>query len=83
MPVQIARGFAGKENIWNMGQESGFIAYIRGSIGDTPQPSETLILGDTKLLEDYLSPGEIILSAHGKSVDETPSVSESWTITNS
>lgn len=83
MPVEIARGFAGTENAWNTGQESGFITYMRGTIGDAPQPTETLLLGETKLLTDYPSSSETMLHAHGMLMGDVPSVSESATITNS
>ena len=83
MPVEIVRGQVGRENVWNMGQESGFIAYMRGSIGDTPVRSEELILADVRLLEDSFSQSEILLQGESKVGDDVPSYSELTTITNS
>ena len=83
MPVEIVRGQVGTENSWNMGQESGFIAYMRGSIGDTPDPEEILIIGETKLQTDSYGLSESMLQGEGKTGQDSPLVSESTTITNS
>ena len=83
MPVEIVRGQVGRENVWNMGQESGFIAYMRGSIGDTPVRSEELILADVKMLEDSFGQSETLLQSESKVGDDAPSYSELTTITNS
>ena len=83
MPVEIVRGQVVRENGWNMGQESGFIAYMRGSIGDTPVRSEELILADVKMLEDSFGQSETLLQGESKVGDDAPSYSELATITNS
>lgn len=82
MPVEIVRGQVGTENSWNSGQESGFIAYMRGSIGDTPVPAEFLILAETKLQTDSYGLSETLLQGEGKIVEDVPLLSESTTITN-
>ena len=82
MPVEIVRGQVGRENAWNMGQESGFIAYLRGSIGDHPVPSEVLVLAEAKMFDDSFGENEDMLRADGKLGDDAPSYSESTTITN-
>ena len=83
MPVEIVRGQVGRENVWNMGQESGFIAYVRGSIGDMPVRSEELILADVKMLEDSFGQSETLLQGDAKVGDDVTSYSELTTITNS
>jgi len=83
MLVEVVRGFEGKANSWKMGQEGGFIAYMRGSIGDKPSPIEEIVLGDTSKFEDVPAWSETVLLGTGKTGDDTPSLSESWTITNS
>jgi len=83
MPVEIVRGQVGVENSWNMGQESGFIAYMRGSIGDSPVREEVLNFGDSRALEDSYGLLESLLYSQGEAGDDFPSYSESWTITNS
>ena len=83
MPVEVVRGQVGRENVWNMGQESGFIAYMRGSIGDVPIPSEVLVLADAKLLEDSFAQSETFLQSESVTGDDAPSYSELTTITNS
>ena len=83
MPVEVVRGLVGKANAWNMGQEGGFIAYMRGSIGDKPAPTEQIVLGATAKFDDVPAPSENMLLGTGKTGDDTPSLSESWTITNS
>ena len=83
MPVEIVRGQVGTENAWNMGQESGFIAYMRGSIGDNPVREEEATFGDTRALEDSYGLFETLLHSDGEVGDDFPSYSESWTITNS
>lgn len=82
MPVEIVRGQVGTENAWNTGQESGFIAYMRGSIGDVPIPSEGLVLAEAKMLEDSFAESEIMLQGDGQVGEDVPSYSESTTITN-
>jgi hypothetical protein len=82
MPVEIVRGQVGRENAWNMGQESGFIAYLRGSIGDRPVPSEVLVLAEAKMFDDSYGESEEMLLADGRRGDDAPSYSESTTITN-
>ena len=82
MPVEIVRGQIGRENAWNIGQESGFIAYMRGSIGDVPVPSEALVLADARMFDDSFGQSETLLQANGKVGDDVPSFSESTTITN-
>lgn len=83
MPVEIVRGQVGMENSWNMGQESGFIAYMRGSIGDMPTREEALNFGDSRALEDSYGLFETLLYSDGEVGDDFPDYSESWTITNS
>jgi hypothetical protein len=83
MTVEIVRGQVGRENAWNMGQESGFIAYMRGSIGDRPAIEEALLFGDSKALDDAYGLDETLLHSDGKTGDDVPSFSESTTITNS
>jgi hypothetical protein len=82
MPVEIVRGQVGRENVWNIGQESGFIAYMRGSIGDLPLPSEALVFAEAKMFDDSFGESEDMLQAVGKLGDDAPSYSESTTITN-
>jgi hypothetical protein len=82
MPVEIVRGQVGTENAWNTGQESGFIAYMRGSIGDTPVPAEVLILAETMLQEDSYGLSESMLQGEGELSGDVPLLSESTTITN-
>jgi hypothetical protein len=83
MPVEIVRGQVGTENAWNMGQESGFIAYMRGSIGDNPAGAEALVLADARMLEDSYGLSEDMIQGEGKAGEDFPSYSESTTITNS
>jgi len=83
MPVEIVRGQVGTENAWNTGQESGFIAYMRGSIGDNLAPAEILILAETKLQTDSYWLSETLLQGEGKVGEDVPLLSESTTITNS
>ena len=83
MPVEIARGQVGRENAWNMGQESGFIAYLRGSIGDRPVPSEVLVLAEAKMIDDSFGKTEDMLQADGRVGEDFPIYSESTTVTNS
>ena len=82
MPVEIVRGQVGTENSWNTGQESGFIAYMRGSIGDNPTSTEILIVAETKLQTDSYSRSENVLQGEGKLGEDLPDYSESTTITN-
>jgi hypothetical protein len=82
MPVEIVRGQVGTENVWNMGQESGFIAYMRGSIGDLPVTSEAVVLAEAMMFDDSFGEAEDMLRAEGKLGDDAPSYSESTTITN-
>ena len=83
MPAEIARGQVGRENTWDIGQESGFIAYMRGSIGDLPVRSEGLILGDGRALDDSCGRDEVAFQGEGKVGDDAPSYSESTVIMNS
>ena len=82
MPVEIVRGQVGTDNSWNIGQESGFIAYMRGSIGDNPAPEEILILAETKLQMDSYERSEDMLQGEGKLGEESPDYFEETTITN-
>ena len=82
MPVEIVRGQVGTENSWNMGQESGFIAYMRGSIGDNPTREEQLTFGDSRALEESYGLLETLLYSEGEAGDDFPSYSEATTITN-
>jgi hypothetical protein len=82
MPEEVVRGQVGTENVWNMGQESGFIAYMRGSIGDLPLPIEALVFAEAKMFDDSFGESEDMLEADGKMGDDEPSYSESTTITN-
>ena len=82
MPVEIVRGQVGTENSWNTGQESGFIAYMRGSIGDNPAAMEILIIAETKLQTDSYERSENLLQGEGKLGEDLPDYSESTTITN-
>lgn len=82
MPVEIVRGQVGRENAWNMGQESGFIAYLRGSIGDAPAPIEAVVLAEARMFEDSFGESEALLQGEGRIGDDSPSYSESTTITN-
>ena len=82
MPVEIIRGQVGTENSWNIGQESGFVAYMRGSIGDNPVREETLLFADPMALADSYGIVETLLKSEGKTGDDVPSYSESTTITN-
>ena len=82
MPVEIVRGQVGTENAWNTGQESGFIAYMRGSIGDTPVPVEVLINAETMLQDDSYGLSESMLQGEGELCGDVPLLSESTTITN-
>ncbi len=81
--TEIVRGQLGRENIWNTGQESGFIAYLRGSIGDAPQPAEGLLLGDGRTFDDSYVVSETVLSGIGVMGEESAGFSESTVITNS
>jgi len=83
MPVEIVRGHVGRENAWSVGQEGGFIAYLRGTIGDAPAPSEVVVFGDARTFEDSYGLAEVFLQAYGKKGDDVPNYSESTTITNS
>ena len=82
MPVEIVRGQVGTENAWNAGQESGFIAYMRGSIGDNPATAEILIVAETKLQTDSYGLSENMFQGVGKLSEDSPDYSESTTITN-
>ena len=82
MPIEVVRGQVGRENVWNMGQESGFMAYMRGSIGDLPIPSEVLVLAEARMFDDSFGEAEDMLRADGKVGDDAPNYSESTTITN-
>jgi hypothetical protein len=82
MPAEIVRGQVGTENAWSIGQESGFIAYMRGSIGDLPVRSEEVILGDGIPLDDSYVREELLLQGEGKVGDDAPSYAESTEIMN-
>jgi hypothetical protein len=82
MPAEIVRGQVGTENAWSIGQESGFIAYMRGSIGDLPVRSEEIILGDGIPLDDSYVREELLLQGEGKVGDDVPSYAESTEIMN-
>lgn len=82
MPAEIVRGQVGAENAWSIGQESGFIAYMRGSIGDLPVRSEEVILGDGKPFDDSYVREEFLLQGEGKVGDDVPSYAESTEIMN-
>ena len=82
MTVEIVRGQVGTENCWNTGQESGFVAYMRGSIGDNPDPAEILIFAETKLQTDSYVCSENMFQGEGKLGEDSPDYSESTTITN-
>ena len=82
MPAEIVRGQVGTENAWSIGQESGFIAYMRGSIGDLPVRSEVVILGDGIPLDDSYVREELLFQGEGKVGDDVPSYAESTEIMN-
>jgi hypothetical protein len=82
MPAEIVRGQVGTENAWSIGQESGFIAYMRGSIGDLPIRTEELIFADGKPLDDSCGRAELVLQGEGKVGDDSPSYAESTVIMN-
>jgi hypothetical protein len=83
MPIEIVRGQVGTENVWNIGQEGGFIAYMRGSIGDTPVRSETIGLAETRVFDDSYGRSENALLGEGKAEDDSASYAESTVIMNS
>ena len=83
MPVEIVRGQVGTENMWNIGQEGGFIAYMRGSIGDMPVRSETMVLAETKALDDSYGRSETALLGEGKAGNDAANYTESTVIMNS
>jgi len=83
VPVEIVRGQVGRENVWNIGQEGGFIAYMRGSIGDLPVRTEAMVLADVKLFDDSYGRSETALLCEGKKGDEAASYAESTVIMNS
>jgi hypothetical protein len=83
VPVEIVRGQVGRENVWNIGQEGGFIAYLRGSIGDVPVRSETMTLADTKVFDDSYGHSENALPGEGKAGNDAASYTESTVIMNS
>ena len=83
MTVQIVRGQVGRENVWSIGQEGGFIAYLRGNIGDLPVRSEALAFADGRTLDDSYGLVEAALSAFGRVGDDSATYSESTIITNS
>jgi hypothetical protein len=83
VPVEIARGQVGRENVWDIGQEGGFIAYMRGSIGDVPVRSETIGLAETKVFDDSYGRSENALPGEGKAEDDVASYAESTVIMNS
>ena len=82
MPVEIVRGQVGTENAWNMGQESGFIAYMRGSIGDVPVRTEAMVLADAKVFDDSYGRSENALLGEGKAGNDAASYAESTVIMN-
>jgi hypothetical protein len=83
MPVEIVRGQVGTENVWNIGQEGGFIAYMRGSIGDLPVRSEEMVLADVKIFDDSCGRSEEALQGEGKIGEDSASYEESTVIMNS
>jgi hypothetical protein len=83
MPVEIVRGQVGTENVWNIGQEGGFIAYMRGSIGDLPVRSEEMVLADVKIFDDSYGRSEEALQGEGKIGEDSASYEESTVIMNS
>jgi len=83
MPQEIVRGQVGRANTWSIGQEGGFVAYLRGSIGDRPVFSEAMVLGDVRLLDDSCGRSEAPLLGDGKAGNEAPSLAESTVIMNS
>jgi hypothetical protein len=83
MPVEIVRGQVGTENVWNIGQEGGFIAYMRGSIGDLPVRSEEIALADVKLFDDSYGLSEEALQSEGEVGEDAASYEESTVIMNS
>jgi hypothetical protein len=82
MPVEIVRGQVGTENVWNIGQEGGFIAYMRGSIGDLPVRSEEMVLADVKIFDDSYGRFEEALQGEGKIGEDSASYEESTVIMN-
>ena len=83
MPQEIVRGQVGRANTWSIGQEGGFVAYLRGSIGDRPVFSEAMVLGDVRLLDDSCGRSEAPLLGDGRLGDDVPSRIESTVIMNS
>jgi hypothetical protein len=82
MTKVVDRGQVGRENVWNLAQEGGFIAYLRGNIGDLPQRSEELSFADGRTLDDSFGLTEVMLSGNGVTEDEVASYTESTVITN-
>jgi hypothetical protein len=83
MPVEVVRGQVGTENMWNIGQEGGFIAYMRGSIGDLPLRSEDMVLADTDVFDDSYGLSEEARMGEGEVGDDSASYEESTVIMNS
>ena len=79
----VVRGFKGEEQTCAILTEGGFILYIRSTIGDKPAPSELPVLAEVVRGDDELETSEAMLAGAGKAGDDAPSLSESWTITNS
>ena len=83
MPQEIVRGQVGRENTWNIGQEGGFVAYLRGSIGDRPVLSEAMVLGDVRVLDDSCGRSEAALLGDGRLGMTRQVYAESTVIMNS
>lgn len=80
--MEIVRGQVGTENTWNIAREGGFIAYLRGSIGDLPVRSESIASGDTRALDDSCGRSDNVLFGEGKAGNDVASYAESTVIMN-
>ena len=82
--ASIVRGEGeGTLNSWYMGQESGVVMFLYGTIGETLALPITFSVGEGKKVEEQPDLAETFSIAEGKVGAETLDFDESFSITNS
>ena len=82
--ASIVRGEGeGTLNSWYMGQESGVVMFLYGTIGETLALPITFCVGEGKKVEEQPELTEAFSIAEGKQVNELLDLGESFIIINS
>ena len=82
--ASIVRGEGeGTLNSWQMGQESGVVMFLYGTIGETLALPITFCVGEGKKVEEQPELTEDFSIAEGEVGAETLGLDESFVITNS